>query len=223
MCSAPRRPPEPEEDLTARARIRGAAIACFGQKGFGVPVRTIAERAGVSPALVMHHFGSKAGLRRACDEHVRNLVYEIKKDSVTTADQRTFLDRFAGMDEYAPYVAYFVRSFQAGGDIAHALFEHMVEDIENYLAAGEEAGTVRPSRDPAARARFLAMGHIGSLQMFLTMHFPGPDIDFREVMRAWSERITLPTLEIYSEGLFTNRAMLDAYLLYVGDPPEEES
>ncbi|MFD0204347.1 MULTISPECIES: TetR/AcrR family transcriptional regulator [Saccharothrix] len=58
-------------DLTARARIRDAALARFGADGVaGASMRAIAADAGVSPALVVHHFGSKEGLRQACDEYV---------------------------------------------------------------------------------------------------------------------------------------------------------
>ena len=47
-------------DLTARARIRDAALARFGAEGIaGTSVRAVAADAGVSPALVLHHFGSK--------------------------------------------------------------------------------------------------------------------------------------------------------------------
>jgi len=52
------------DDLTAAARIRDAAIERFGEQGFSVGLRPIAEAAGVSAALVIHHFGSKDGLRR---------------------------------------------------------------------------------------------------------------------------------------------------------------
>ena len=59
------------EDLTTRARIRDAAVDLFARDGFAhVTVRRIATEAGVSPALVIHHFGSKEGLRAACDAHV---------------------------------------------------------------------------------------------------------------------------------------------------------
>ncbi len=58
------------DDLTAAARIRDAAIEQFGDQGFGVGLRSIAEAAGVSAALVIHHFGSKDGLRQACDDFV---------------------------------------------------------------------------------------------------------------------------------------------------------
>lgn len=57
------------EDLTARARIRDAAIALFAERGIGpATIRDIAQAAGVSSGLVRHHFGSKEGLRRACDD-----------------------------------------------------------------------------------------------------------------------------------------------------------
>ncbi|WP_448630683.1 TetR/AcrR family transcriptional regulator [Cellulomonas soli] len=36
-------------DLTARARIRDAAVGCFAEHGFDTPFRTIAQAAGVSP------------------------------------------------------------------------------------------------------------------------------------------------------------------------------
>ncbi|MDN5559804.1 MAG: TetR/AcrR family transcriptional regulator, partial [Ruaniaceae bacterium] len=46
-------------DLTAAARIRDAAIDVFGRRGFeAASIREIAREAGVSPALVMHHYGS---------------------------------------------------------------------------------------------------------------------------------------------------------------------
>lgn len=59
-----------DEDLTAKARIRDAALELFAAHGVkGTTIRAVAEAAGVSPGLVQHHFGSKAGLREACDEY----------------------------------------------------------------------------------------------------------------------------------------------------------
>ncbi|GAB2494008.1 transcriptional regulator RaaS [Nocardiopsis aegyptia] len=221
MGSTPRRPPDRDEDLTARARIRDAAVECFGRHGFDVTVRTIAERAGVSPGLVLHHFGSKAGLREACDDHVRQSVREAKTEAVTSHDQQTFLQQMAEMEEYSDLLGYVLRSLQTGGPMAAALFEHMVEDIEEYLAKGEEAGAIRPSRDPKARARWLAANGMGSVTMLFTLHGMGPDTDFRELLRRSAHDLMLPALEVYTEGLLTERTMLDAYLLYSSDPPEE--
>jgi AcrR family transcriptional regulator len=65
----------PVEDLNTRARIRDAAMAEFGKKGFqGATLKSVAAAAGVSVGLVQHHFGTKDGLRAACDEQVLDMV-----------------------------------------------------------------------------------------------------------------------------------------------------
>jgi AcrR family transcriptional regulator len=65
------RRPRPLDDRTARARIRDAALELFAERGVhGTSIRDIAAHAGVSAGLVQHHFGSKDGIREACDAHV---------------------------------------------------------------------------------------------------------------------------------------------------------
>src|SRR5690606_4589585 len=72
-----------QDDLTTRARIRDAALDLFPEQGFNrSTVRVIAEKAGVSPGLVLHHFGSKEGLREACDRYVVTRFRELKDDSL---------------------------------------------------------------------------------------------------------------------------------------------
>jgi len=72
----------PIEDLSTRARIRDAAMVEFGDKGFkGATMKSIASAAGVSVGLVQHHFGTKDGLRAACEERVLDLV-RFKTDAV---------------------------------------------------------------------------------------------------------------------------------------------
>lgn len=219
MCSASR------GDLTARARIRDAAIECFGQQGFGVSVRAIAEHAGVSAGLVIHHFGSKEKLREACDDHVIQLIRETKTETLTSHDSQTFLHQIAEVEEYAGILAYLVRALQTGGKLLQVLYERTLTDAEEYLAKGVEEGVIRPSRDPAKRARWLAGAGLGSILLLITLQErePGEDIDFRRIMREWSEEMILPALETYTEGLLTERTMLDAYLLHISDPPERES
>lgn len=61
----------PVGDLTARARIRDAALQHFADRGAeATTVRAVAKAAGVTPGLVCHHFGSKRGLWEACDAYV---------------------------------------------------------------------------------------------------------------------------------------------------------
>ncbi|CQD18123.1 transcriptional regulatory protein [Mycolicibacterium conceptionense] len=83
------------------ARIRDAAIAQYGQHGFSVGLRSIAEAAGVSAALVIHHFGSKEGLRKACDAHVAEVVREAKTESMQSSDPATWMAQMAEIESYA--------------------------------------------------------------------------------------------------------------------------
>jgi AcrR family transcriptional regulator len=72
-----------QEDLTTRARIRDAALRLFPEHGFsGTTLRDVAREAGVSPGLVVHHFGSKEGLREACDQHVVALFRKTKLEAM---------------------------------------------------------------------------------------------------------------------------------------------
>lgn len=76
----------PVEDLNTRARIRDAAMREFGTKGFrGATMRSIAAAADVSVGLVQHHFGTKRGLRAACDERVLEMVH-FKTEALDAGD-----------------------------------------------------------------------------------------------------------------------------------------
>ncbi len=198
------------DDLTAAARIRDAAIAQFGENGFGVGVRAIAKAAGVSPGLVIHHYGSKDGLRKACDEFVAETVRETKSESLKTSDPAAWFSAIAEIEEYAPMMAYLVRSMQSGGDLAKVLWRTMIDNAEQYIDEGVRAGTLKPSRDPKARARFLAITGGGGFMLYLQMH-DNPS-DLRAVLHDYAEDMLLPSLEVYSHGLLADSTMYDAFL-----------
>lgn len=74
-------------DLTGRARLREAALRLFAERGFeATSARAVAAAAGLSPALVMHHFGSKEGLRAAVDEEVLDRLGAALQDLDTGGD-----------------------------------------------------------------------------------------------------------------------------------------
>ncbi|MFE8018304.1 helix-turn-helix domain-containing protein [Streptomyces antibioticus] len=54
-------------DLTGRMRLRRTALELFAEQGFkATSPRAVAARAGLSPALVIRHFGtSRACARRS--------------------------------------------------------------------------------------------------------------------------------------------------------------
>lgn len=204
------------DDLTARARVRDAAILVFGESGFDASVRTIAERAGVSAALVMHHFGSKENLRSVCDEHIAALIADIKKDSVTPSSATALLSQLGSIDEYGWILAYVMRSMAVGGRLASGLFEQMVSDAETYLEQGVAAGVIRASRDPAARARYYTLVGVGSLLLMVALEERGPDTDYAQIMHRWSEDFLLVSLESLTEGMFTDDSILRAYEQHSG-------
>jgi AcrR family transcriptional regulator len=111
-----------------------------------VSLRAIAAEAGVSPALVIHHFGSKEGLRQACDAFVVSLI----------SGNETALAESAGLAAVLkadPAVRrYMARAFLDGSPEAATLFDQIVKLVTAWLAAGERAGWVQPAADQKARA-----------------------------------------------------------------------
>ena len=197
------------EDLTASARIRDAAIAEFGRHGFGVSIRAIAEAAGVSPALVIHHFGSKERLHRACDDYVAERIRAEKSAAMRSNNPAAWLGAMAEIESFAPLMAYLVRSMRSGGELATALWRTMIDNAADYLDEGVQAGTIKPSRDPQARARYLAITGGGGFLLYLQLH-DTPD-DLRAVLRDYARDMTLPALEVYTEGLMADHTMYDAF------------
>jgi AcrR family transcriptional regulator len=197
------------DDLTATARIRDAAIEQFGEHGFDVGLRTIAKAAGVSAALVIHHFGSKDGLRAASDSHIAEFVKATKTETLQSSDPATWLAQMAEIESYAPMMAYLVRSMQTGGDLARSLWRNMIDNTEEYLVEGVRAGTIKPSNDPKARAKFMAMSGGGGLLLYIQLHDNPRDL--RAVLHDYAQDMVLPALEIYSEGLMSDSTMYDTF------------
>ncbi|MGE2836369.1 TetR family transcriptional regulator [Mycobacterium sp. SMC-4] len=197
------------DDLTTTARIRDAAVDLFGREGFGVGVRAIAAAAGVSPGLVIHHFGSKEGLRTACDDWVAETIRTGKSASITSSDPATWFAQMAEVEGYAPLMAYLMRSLQSGGELAKSLWRAMIDNAEQYTEAGVRAGTLKPSADPKARAKFLTLSGGGSFLLYLQLH--DNPTDLRAVLRDYSEDVMLPALELYTNGLMVDPTMYEAF------------
>lgn len=113
-------------DLTARARIRDATLPRFGADGIaGTSIRAVAADAAVSPALVVHHFGSKDGLRRACDEHVLDTI---RSGGGADIEGEADIGALAEVLQAAtPVRRYLARALLDGTDSASALFAEIVD------------------------------------------------------------------------------------------------
>jgi len=150
------------EDLTARARIRDAALRLFAERGVdGATIRDIAKAAGVSAGLVRHHFGSKAALRDACDAYALDRLMRIKEQAV--------LDGQLADPGFLPAVhptvlslyRYLARALLDGSAAAAAMFDEMVDLAESWMARHLPGR----STDPRAYAAVLVAMQIGMLGM----------------------------------------------------------
>ena len=151
------------DDRTARARIRDAAIDCFARLGAaGTTTRRVAEAAGVSPGLVIHHFGSMEALRTACDEHVVAYIRDRKTEAIA---QGPGLDVLAALRQYrgAPAMRYVARMLADDSEAADSLVDDLVADAAGYMRKGVESGMLRPSGDLEARAAVVMLWGLGAL------------------------------------------------------------
>lgn len=137
-------------------KILSAAVAEFARHGFTkTTVRGIAAAAQVSPGLVIHHFGSKDGLRSACDEHVFERIAESKAANAgyaSMAVQMMFDD-----PEMSTAVDYLVKSLLDPSDHGQRYFDHYVDLVESYITDGFAGYTFRQSEDSRGQAATIAV------------------------------------------------------------------
>ncbi|QYJ02851.1 TetR family transcriptional regulator [Nocardioides panacisoli] len=207
------------DDLAAPARIRAAAIRLFAESGFEIGLRAIADEAGVSLGLIRHHFGSKAGLREACDTWVLDDLLRAQEEHAGP-EARGLLEQFGAMEEYGPLVQYVMQALRAGGPTARAFWHRMLADGETYLEQGVADGTVKPSRDPAGRARVLTLMELGALLLELALAPEGEE--FAVTWRRYLDGFTLPGLELFTQGLLADDTILDSYLAHLDAPTTQE-
>jgi TetR/AcrR family transcriptional regulator, regulator of cefoperazone and chloramphenicol sensitivity len=153
-----------QEDLTARARIRDAALRLFAEHGGdGTTIRDIAADAGVSGGLVRHHFGSKDDLRAACDAYALDQMMRIKERILLEEGEDRTGAGPAFLSDAHPamllLLQYFARSMVDGSPAADAMFEEMVDLSEAWLS--EHHGDA--VHDPRASAALLVAQELGVL------------------------------------------------------------
>jgi len=199
-----------DRPASARERLRDAAIGAFARLGLDASLREIAAEVGVSAGLFTHHFGTREALRAACDDEVVRRIRELQSDGIrrSTSEQ---LATMGQIDEQGTTVTYLLRAVQAGGAPARAFLEHLLDDAREYVAEAVEAGIIRPSRDPEARLRYLVTQQLGGMLLQATLL--GADLaDGPAFLQRLAAETTLPSLELYTEGLLTSRELLDGYL-----------
>ena len=209
----------PSSDLTTRARIRDAALALFGANGYSATsVRAIAEHAGVSAALVMHHFGSKEALRAECDAHIVDEVIGRKEQLATDSDLSSTMRRWlADVDVHRASLDYLARMISDGTDAGARLFDDLVDRTASMIDAEVTAGRMRASSDPRMTAVIVA-AH-GLVPLLLESQL-GRVLGESGLTPALIARMTLPTLELYTHGLYQTTDVLDAAAAALAGRPD---
>jgi TetR/AcrR family transcriptional regulator, regulator of cefoperazone and chloramphenicol sensitivity len=199
-----------EEDVTARTRIRIRALELFAQDGpEAVTVRAIARAAGVSPALVLHHFGSKQGLRAAVDAHVQQVLDDaldgLTDDPGLLADGQAARSIGEVLLELVPSgspIPGYLRWSLLGGDSAgRRLFRDFFEHSSLVTERLTAAGLMQPSADPAVRSAFLLAN---DLVLLLLRDRLADVLGVDPLSAAGSRRWIAEVLAAYTHGVFTS-------------------
>lgn len=201
-----------DRDMTARAVIRERAMTLFAEHGpDAVTIRQIAAAADVSPALVVHHYGTKQGLRDAVDEHVA-AVFDAMISSVTE-NPAPLAEGGPGavsglselmllhLPEGSQVPAYLRRLLLSGDTAGRELFRRLFAMSSAMTDQLVEAGVMRPATDPAVRAAFLMINDLAIVLLrdhladVLGVDPLGPD-----GIKRWATDV----LTAYTEGVFNN-------------------
>jgi len=199
------------QDTTSRALIRDCALRLFGERGpDAVTVRDIAACANVSPGLVLHHFGSKQGLRDAVDAHVKSMFDLMlekaieQPDAFASGDPQAvagFAELFAAMTpEGSPIPSYLRRLLLSGDPVGRELFSSWFRLTRGVVDSMAASGNLRATPDRDAMAGFLLVNDLATI--LLHDHLAdaiGTDPLSREGMQRWAA----VAFDAYLHGVFT--------------------
>ena len=205
------------EDLTARARIRDAALWHFAEEGFSrATIRDIAATAGVSPGLVRHHFGSKEGLRDACDEAVSQTLRAVNDEAFAGSQSGDLGAAAISRRALRPYQSYISRALVDGSPSVALLFDELVSMTEQWLIQADNDRPDPPMGDRRTRAALIIAMTLGiPLLHGHISRAAGTDIRDDDGER----RVAVALLDLYSHPLVTPDLAATARAAYESPPP----
>lgn len=157
------------EDLTAKARIRNAAMDLYAQYGAErVSLRAVAAEAGVTLSLVQHHFKTKAGLEAAVDQLIVDYfahtvaAVPVEGDTAQVAAARD--EAVRRMLAANPAVVNYIRRavLEPSGTRAE-LLESLVELTRREVIGLREAGVASTDRRESTQVVSMLIRQLGEL------------------------------------------------------------
>ena len=186
--------------MSARDRILAAALEGFARDGVkATSIRDVASAAGVSPGLVQHYFPSKAALRAAVDDHVREVaraalqVRRVDGDIIDDLSQR--LTSLVAENFLA--LRYLARGVAESDEAALAVFDTLTQLCRDQLADLQARGMLRPDLDLDWAALHTVLINLGTVIMEpgVSRELGRPFLDPRQV-----ERWRRATTELFVAG-----------------------
>lgn len=194
-----------DDDLTAVARIRNAALEGFALDGVAATsIRDIAKRAGVSAGLVQHHFKSKEGLRRAVDDYVARLG----ADALASRGEHTggndvvqlVGDRITRwMRDHRLALLYVIRSAAEGDESGLAIFDSLVAVGDVHIEQLANEGLLRTDLDRRWAVLQVIILNLATalLETAINRHLDAP-LRHPDQLERWNRACT----DLFRSGLF---------------------
>jgi AcrR family transcriptional regulator len=171
---------QPERSALSDARMADAAVALICERGAGATtLKEVGLRAGYSRGLASYSFGSKAGLwsfliRRIGEEWLA----ELQRAVAGTSGVETI---HAAVDAHCRFLldsperirAFYILWFESVGpdpalrEVIAGAHQRRQRDVEEWIRAGIEAGTVRPDIDVQVVAEQFCAAIIGIVYTWL--------------------------------------------------------
>lgn len=173
-----------------------------------VSVRDVAEAAGVSSSLVIHHYKFKEGLKAAVDERAVATLVEVFAELFDAepldAAAGSLAARFASTLDAKPVLpANLRRLLIDGGTVGEAVFHSLFDATQRTVDALEKAGLVRPADDGRARAALLM---VNDLAVIILRDQVASVIGVDPLSTDGVARWTKVAMDLYGSGLFTREA-----------------
>lgn len=168
----------------------------------------------MSAALVIHHFGSKEGLRQACDAYVSHELVQSGREELDRDLVGVMREWLTDQQRFKPAFDYLVRMLTSEDSGAGAaLFDALLVQTRSVMDEAVTAGQVRASQDPTALAVMLATTALAPLVLgsHVGRALGGDGLDAPTL-----GRYMLPVLEVFTNGLYISTDYLDAVTSVVG-------
>ncbi|ALG85993.1 TetR/AcrR family transcriptional regulator [Gordonia phthalatica] len=155
-------------DLTAKAKIRNAALDMYAEHGEDrVSMRAVAAEAGVTVGLVQHHFKTKDGLRHAVEE----LIVDYHRTAIASAPSDGTPAEVAAARDAAvrdmlnanPAVVGYMRRVLLDASVEQSLLRQLTELAREEVDKMRDAGLASTKRGIAEQTVGMMVRNVGQL------------------------------------------------------------